>query len=133
MAIITNKQKVLKILEPHRDMSLTMGCEYKQNDNIFIVDGVVKLVDAERNRPLYRVERQNGKAVLTHFDQILGHPATPLTLLKALGEEYALECTTGVLLDDKCLPTDIKIPLVSTLAEIPESDPLWQAVLDVLI
>ena len=132
---MNDKDLVLKILDKHRDMSLTMGCDYEQNGNTFIVDGVVKLIDAERNRPLYRVERQNGKAVITHFDKILGHPATPLTLLKALNginEKVAIWSTWGDGMFISCGVNKIQIPDVTTLTELPHTHQLWTDLLPIL-
>ena len=70
--------------------------------------------------------------------KILGHPATPLVLLKALGEKENAKgywiTDTGCLIEQAGHQKTIcTIPLTPTLSEIPEEHKMWQAVLDVLI
>ena len=75
-------------------MELSFGCAYKQNGEIYLFDGKVTAADLERNTPLYRVERQSGKAYITTVDQIIGHPIQLQDWLAVLGK-YGFKIVYG--------------------------------------
>ena len=150
---MNNKTKVLKILDKHRDMSLTAGCEVFVQNYItsvtIIKDKRGHVWTPESDEPNMEFLGLAGSWVNfdeNHIKEILGHPATPLTLLKALDKIYPekynvlLDCQ-GRLFRDNAGELEaiivnnkyVEIPLTTTLQEIPESDPMWQAVLEVLI
>ena len=138
---MTPKTKVLKILDQYRDMSLTRGCEIFKGREAVVIDAT----EGDVYIKAYYKGAEVEDAVFTfkHFKEedgvILGHPATPLVLLKAvqatLTDGYVMNYHTNE--DGKLVmrPENklIDIPFVTNLSEIPESDEMWQAVLDVLI
>ena len=161
---MNNKNKVLKILDKYRDMSLTMGCEVNMIDieyevemasqphidAIFISKGKYHDYYIPKNDMSETFSMDNDELTLARANRvILGHPATPLTLLKALEANYKpikgrretrtfhINGTyTVAFVDDIAQESgvyEIQIPDVTTLSEIPEEDKMWQAVLDVLI
>lgn len=137
---MNNKQKVLKILDKHRDMSLTMGCEIKRKKSIYTVlnlhkyKGMNDLVVTVRY-----VGNKEFKCNLATFDvKILGHPATPLTLLKALGDvEKDGDCwwfidQWGNIEEHNTGDRIATIPDVTTLTELPHTHKLWTDLLPIL-
>ena len=136
---MTPKTKVLKILDKHRDMSLTMGCKVK----IKMIDGnwIECLISTEKTRTvLVRPGMPSVKDFEVDKDfKILGHPATPLTLLKALrigsidgtitwsamGQDF-------IVVDKAEWKESLTIPLVTTLNELHETHPLWTDLLPIL-
>lgn len=160
---MNNKNKVLKILDKYRDMSLTMGCEVAQ---LYI--GTDKQVHHRsdfgvivyKHNSRFSIINTSGTIETVTFAElenetkytILGHPPTPLTLLKALDKSaeeknlshwYGFETDGlntlrvtrmyGAGVQEHYDSTSINIPLTTTLTEIPEEHEMWQAVLDVLI
>ena len=113
---MTPKTKVLKILDKYRDMRLTMGCEV-----------VTKYSSGSELKHRLTKDLLGAK-----FDEILGHPATPLVLLKALEQtgkgSYLDSIGTLVIFENEHddQPVQIQIPDVTTLEEIDESDPMWK-------
>ena len=140
---MNNKQKVLKILDKHRDMSLTAGC-IVQPYGINCEANYFTIIHKPKNREDYRcVNTYEDKEVYKWFDEdmikfVLGHPATPLVLLKALdaGEGHAILDSGGTLVvfeneyDDQ--PLQIQIPDVTTLTELPHTHQLWTDLLPIL-
>ena len=138
---MNNKQKVLKILDKHRDMSLTMGCKVK----IKMIDGnwIECLISTEKTRTvLVRPGMPSVKDFEVDKDfKILGHPATPLTLLKALGstcdktETWSMDCYGNFIKEDKLSDLELvtfSIPDVTTLTELPHTHQLWTDLLPIL-
>ena len=150
---MTTKQKVLKILDKYRDMSLTTGCRLmagkvewqflRKEESALYKDYMLSLnaVGCAGSRNFHQTEIEE-KFVIT------GHPATPLTLLKALGELRKRNYVIGLRIASKIQvikfsayrgndltyqSVKIDIPLTTTLSEVPEEHEMWQAVLDVLI
>lgn len=132
---MTPKTKVLKILDKYRDMSQTFGCEFTMNPRHDIIHKIAwETIGGEY------VSANDGEEYMACEAHILGHPATPLTLLKALrigsidgtitwsamGHDF-------IVVDKAEWKESLTIPLTTTLSEIPEEDKMWQAVLDVLI
>ena len=151
---MTTKQKVLKILDKYRDMSLTTGCRLmagkvewqflRKEESALYKDYMLSLnaVGCAGSRNFHQTEIEE-KFVIT------GHPATPLTLLKALGNmkgaltvdakvdnngwEQAYFSVVLEIDKDTCQSYGFFVPLVSTLSEVPKEHEMWQAILDVLI
>ena len=135
--MLTTKTKVLKILDKYRDMSLTMGCEFI--DSLGSKGIIMTVEDTEMYISMADNIEENEPVDVEWFKEemtVLGHPATPLTLLKALNginEKVAIWSTWTDGMFISCGVNKIQIPDVTTLSEIPEEDKMWQAVLDVLI
>ena len=141
---MNNKNKVLKILDKYRDMSLTMGCEVNKEGTFYVANSD----EYEQHWFCTPSKVAGGEDEVYYQDDIniddikvIGHPATPLTLLKALSSIFVLEngemveSNTHLSIDilSKHVREQISIPLTTTLSEIPEEHKMWQAVLDVLI
>ena len=140
---MNNKQKVLKILEKHRDMSLSFGCEvYHPVKKLYwkiACDISSGYKGDEYMRHLKSVNEKNELykcgSISTMLDEykILGHPATPLTLLKALPEHRnAVMNTKDGILYYYCPKGSAEIPLVTTLTELPHTHKLWTDLLPIL-
>ena len=142
---MTPKTKVLKILDQYRDMRLTMGCEVKSlhNESTVIFAGLNKegrvLIDNKKNNAFIYAKEWDIKDI-----EILGHPATPLVLLKAIqqADGHWMMKTCGERIEYVDMTNFgnqhfknkyIGIPDVTTLSEVPEEHKMWQAVLAVLI
>ena len=134
----TNKTKVLNHLNQYRDKSLTLGCEVREMGDIH------KIIDRIGNSGYVSfLNGVDGSVETGYFkdEEILGHHATALTLLKALEgstTHYWSMTTYGLLMSQlkKGVPTrwqnrGIKLPLQGNLTDLDENNPLWQAVLDV--
>ena len=145
------KQKVIKILEPYRDKTLSFGCEVKVNawEGSAIVQGMTNehwycLVFTKAFPRIGKLKICKKKEI-----EIIGHPLSHAKLLRALGEVGHLvyynrgdELQIGVMdKDDEfsqvmwgATPQKyINIPLNHrTIEDIPEQDPMWEQLLEVL-
>ena len=149
---MTPKPKVLKILDKYRDRNLAMGCEVNKEGTFYVANSD----EYEQHWFCTPSKVAGGEDEVYYQDDIniddikvLGHPATPLTLLKALEANYKpikgrretrtfhINGTyTVAFVDDIAQESgvyEIQIPDVTTLSEIPGEHEMWQAVLDVLI
>ena len=143
---MTPKPKVLKILDKYRDRNLAMGCEVNKEGTFYVANSD----EYEQHWFCTPSKVAGGEDEVYYQDDIniddikvLGHPATPLVLLRALGTESRAVVMNGegtISIGKKYdygsigkMKVICTIPNVTTLSEIPESDKMWQAVLDVLI
>ena len=138
---MNNKQTILKILDKHRDMSLTMGCEVEVNG----YTKVYKLVSDQKGILELIDEWEEQRQHVNDYDcTVLGHPATPLTLLKALDSRKTRVLGTGETYGvDEIVPANtlllwhetgeaVLVPLTTTLTEIPHTHQLWTDLLPIL-
>ena len=127
---MNNKNKVLKILDKHRDMSLTMGGEVR-------IGALEMTIIQKINGSEFVWSTNKGTILWSELEgQILGHPATPLVLLKALEEvvdEVYISGRGEVVYvnygEEETLGT---IPLTTTLTELPHTHKLWTDLLPIL-
>ena len=147
---MNNKNKVLKILDKHRDMSLTMGCEVELDRG----GTGTYLWDVEDNIIAYRLHNKRTSHIYSKTRKcpkdgitVLGHPATPLTLLKALDDrgtekyQYSMSPTGEIekwhynnkeFGEGYQVEKITTIPDVTTLTELPHTHKLWTDLLPIL-
>ena len=130
---MTEKQKVLTLLEPYRDKTLSFGCEVEHKNY-----AVTKVIYRDSKRLiLCSVEGRNIQYLDESDLTILGHPLTHADLLRGLGDAFFLD-GKGTLWATKVIPDKgfeeiCTIPLTHrTIEDIPEDDPMWSSLLEVL-